>query len=106
MLPQGSGVMPPRQVRQADFKALTQTTRDPESYLRFKSGKFYTPAKKVTGGAVVAGIAVFVLLFLALNNLIEADDSSGLGTACAVVGLIAGLGVRARAWYAGKDQEV
>ena len=106
VLQQGSGVMPPRQVRQADFKALTQTTRDPESYLRFKSGKFYTPAKKVTGGAVVAGIAVFVLLFLALNNLIEADDSSGLGTACAVVGLIAGLGVRARAWYTGKDQEV
>ena len=106
VLPQGSGVMPPRQVRQADFKALIQTTRDPESYLRFKSGKFYTPAKKVTGGAVVSGIAVFVLLFLALNNLIEADDSSGLGTACAVVGLIAGLGVRARAWYTGKDQEV
>ena len=97
--------MPVRRIRQSEFKALTRATHDPQTYTLFKSGKYYTAGKKVSGGAIIAGIAVFLILFLSLNNLTKPEDATNLGTACVVVGILAGLGVRSRAWYTGKDQE-
>ena len=97
------GDMPNRVIRQPEFGRATRATSDAESYNRFKSGKYLTPAQKVNGGALATAIAVIVLIYLPFKDM-SADDTV-LTYFSVGFGLFAGLGVRARAWLTGRDQE-
>ena len=87
------------------FKTVTERTTDPLTYTNFKAGKYITPAKKVTVGALVTGIAMTILLLIGLANLFKPDDKSILLVISLIVGTTLGVGVRLRASYKGKDQE-
>ncbi|MDE2844029.1 MAG: HNH endonuclease signature motif containing protein [Chloroflexota bacterium] len=105
LLPPRRLAKPARFIKQSEFKALTKTTTDPQTYTMFKSGKYYTAGKKVAIGSLVTGIVVLVLPFWLLSEYVSPDYATNLGTTCAVVGLLSGLGVRIRAWYTGKDKD-
>ncbi len=95
LLPQERGRMPERRIAQAQFRSAARGSSDSTSYTRFKAGKYLTPAQKVNSGSIATGIVVGLPIILFAEQAIVAI----------LVGLAAGLGVRVRAWYTGKDQE-
>ena len=94
-----------RRIRQGAFDAETRRTRDTESYSRFKAGKYLTPAYKVSTGALVTGIAVFLVLLILLDNAFGSRFSSAWLIISLIAGVAAGLGIRLRARVTGQDQE-
>ena len=106
LLPQQRGRMPRRYIRQSQFRAVTKATRDTESYTRFKGGVYLTAAQKVNAGALMTGAVVTGLIFLPISMVANVPDAATLFIASLGVGAAAGVGVRLRAWYTGKDQEV
>ena len=105
LLPQQRGVMPSRRIKQSDFRAATRTTSDAESYTRFKAGKYLTSAQKVNTGALATAAVIALGIFVPIYQAATPEDASALLIASLATGAAAGLGVRARAWYTGKDQE-
>ena len=105
LLPQQRGVMPSRHIRQSEFRALTRTTSDANSYVRFKAGKYLTPAQKINSGVLATVAVVALAIFLPINQAASPEDASALLFASLGTGAAAGLGVRLRARYTGKDQE-
>ena len=105
LLPQQRTSMPSRRIKQSEFRALTRTTADADTYTRFKSGKYLTSAQKVNSGSLVTGAAIALAIFITFNQALNPQDASALLLASLAIGAAAGLGVRARAWYTGKDQE-
>ena len=100
--PQGP---PRRRIRQGAFDAETRRTRDTESYSRFKAGKYLTPAYKVSTGALVTGIAVFLVLLILLDNAFGSRFSEAWLIISLIAGVATGLGIRIRARVTGQDQE-
>ena len=105
LLPQERGRMPSRRINHSEFRAVTRNTPDAETYLRFKAGKYLTSAQKVNTGSLATGAAIALAIFIAFNQALNPEDGSALLLVSLAIGAAAGLGVRARAWYTGKDQE-
>lgn len=105
LLPQGPRVMPGRRIKDSEFRALADKTEDVESYARFKAGKYLTPGQKVNSGALGTFAVASALLFFPLNEVLNPGDASSLLLASLGVGALAGIGVRLRAWWTGRDQE-
>ena len=105
LLPPNPGQMPRRTITQSEFRRVAARTTDPESYARFKAGKYLTAAQKVNGGALATGIGVACLLFFPLNSVMAPTDASVLLIASLGAGAVSGGWVRFRAWRTGKDQE-
>ena len=105
LLPQERGRMPSRRIKQSEFRAVTRNTPDADTYLRFKAGKYLTSAQKVNSGSLATGATIALAIFVAFNQALNPEDGSALLLVSLAIGAVAGLGVRARAWYAGKDQE-
>ena len=105
LLPQQAGRMPTHRIRQSEFRRVTRETSDAESYLRFKAGKYLTPAQKVNSGAFATGVVVALAIFVPFNQAFTPEDASALLVASLATGAVAGIGIRLRARYTGKDQE-
>ena len=105
LLPQEPGRMPARRIKQSEFRAATRSTADADSYMRFKAGKYLTSAQKVNSGALATAAVVALAIFLPFNQAFTPEDASALLIASLATGAAAGLGVRLRARYTGKDQE-
>ena len=105
LLPQQEGRMPSRRIRQSEFRRVARETADPQSYRNFKGGKYLTSAQKVNSGALTTGVVIALAIFLPIYQAATPDDASALLVASMAVGAAAGLGVRLRARYTGKDQE-
>ena len=105
LLPQERGRMPSRRIKQSEFRAVARSTADADSYRRYKAGKYLTSAQKVNGGALAAGVAASLLVFLPINQALNPEDASLLLLFSLATGAAAGLGIRIRARYTGKDQE-
>ena len=105
LLPQQQGRMPQQPIKQAEFRAITRATSDADTYKRFKSGQYLTAAQKVNGGAIATGIAAASVVFFPIYQVMNPSDASILLITSLVVGGVAGLGIRLRARYTGKDQE-
>ena len=105
LLPQERGMMPNRRLKQSEFRAVTRSTTDADSYRKFRAGEYLTASQKVNGGALATGVAGALAIFVPINQAITPDDASILLFASLVTGATAALGVRLRAWYTGKDQE-
>lgn len=105
LLPQRTGSMPARRIKQSEFRAVTRNTPDADTYLRFKAGKYLTSAQKVNTGSIATGAGIALAIFIAFNQALNPEDGSVLLLASLAVGAVAGLGVRVRASYTGKDQE-
>ena len=105
LLPQERGRMPARRIKQSEFRTATRTSSDADSYARFKAGKYLTSAQKVNSGGLVTGAAIALAIFIPVNQALTPEDASALLVASVATGAAAGLGVRLRARYTGKDQE-
>ena len=105
LLPQAQGGMPDRRIKQSEFRAVTRSAADADSYRRFKAGEYLTPAQKVSGGALATGGATALLVFLPINLALTPADASILLLVSLATGAAAALGVRLRARNTGKDQE-
>lgn len=105
LLPQEPGRMPTRRIKQSEFRAVTKTASDADSYRRFKAGKYLTSQQKINSGALVTGAAVALSIFIPINQAATPEDASVLLVASVAMGAVAGLGVRLRARYTGNDQE-
>ena len=97
LLPLEPRRMPERKIRQQEFRMATQSSGDATNYARFKAGKYLTPAQKINTGSLATG-AIVVVVPVVLLPWVPAILSVCLGIA-------AGLGVRIRACYTGRDQE-
>ena len=97
--------MPERHLKQAEFRAVALATKDADSYQRFKAGKYLTAAQKVSSGALAAGIAATLAVFIPINQLASPEDASILLLASLATGAAAGTWIRFRARQTGKDQE-
>ena len=64
-----------------------------------------TSAQKVNTGALATGAVIALGIFVPIYQAATPEDASALLIASLATGSVAGLGVRARAWYTGKDQE-
>lgn len=105
LLPQRRGQMPARTIRQSEFKRVTAASTDAPSYVRFRSGKYLTPAQKVGTGALVTGISVALAIFVPIYWAFAPNDASILLSVSVILGIAAGVGVRIRAKMTGRDQE-
>ena len=105
LLPQQQGRMPARRIKQSQFRSVTRTTPDADSYTRFKGGKYLTANQKVNSGSIAAGVVAALAVFVPINQAATPEDASVLLIISLVLGGAAGLGVRLRARYTGKDQE-
>ena len=105
LLPQERGRMPGRRLKQTDFRKVTQSASDLESYARFKAGKYLTANQKVNSGAIATFVAVALAIFLPIQQVTQPDDGSVLLVTSLLIGGAAGAGVRLRARHTGKDQE-
>ena len=105
LLPRERGRMPSRRIKQSEFRAVTRSTSDADTYLRFKAGKYLTSAQKVNSGSLDTGGAVALAIFITFNQALNPQDGSTLLLVSLAIGASVGLCVRARAWYTGKDQE-
>ena len=105
LLPQQPGRMPARRIKQSEFRAVTRASSDAGTYANFKAGKYLTSAQKVNSGALATAAAVALAIFIPINQALTPEDASGLLVASLATGGAAGLGVRFRARYTGKDQE-
>ncbi len=97
--------MPERRLKQSDFRAVTRASPDADSYRRFKAGEYLTSTQKVSSGALATGIAIALAIFVPINQAATPEDASILLIVSLALGTAAGLGVRLRARYTGKDQE-
>lgn len=105
LLPQEQSRMPDRSIPQSRFRAVAKRSQDTDSYRNFKAGKYLTPAQKITSGSVVTGIATAIAIYLPIDQLTTPEDASILLMTSLGIGSLAGIGVRLRARYTGKDQE-
>ncbi len=105
LLPQQKGVRASRRIKTHEFQSVTRTTKDVESYLRFKAGKHLTAAQKVNFGAGVTGVVAWGLVFLPLYALLRPDDASSIFVVSVLLGGVIAAGVRARAWWTGLDRD-
>lgn len=105
LLPQQRGRIPDRHIKQTEFRAVTRSARDAESYARFKAGKYLTATQKVNSGAMATFVATSLALFLPIQQATQPDDASILLIISLLIGGAAGGGVRLRARHTGKDQE-
>ncbi len=105
LLPQEPGRMPDRGIKQSEFRAVTRTAADADSYKRFKAGVYLTSAQKINSGALATAAVIALAIFIPVNQATTPEDASSLLVACMAIGAAAGLGVRLRARYTGKDQE-
>ena len=105
LLPRDRGKMPERRLKQSDFRAVTRASPDADSYRRFKAGEYLTSTQKVSSGALATGIAIALAIFVPINQAATPEDASILLIVSLALGTAAGLGVRLRARYTGKDQE-
>ncbi len=96
---------PRRRIRQGAFDAEARRTRDTESYSRFKAGKYLTPANKVSTGALVTGVVVFIGLLILFDSAFGSRFSDAWAIISLIAGVATGLGIRLRAWVTGQDQE-
>ncbi len=105
LLPQRPSTMPARRILQAQFRRVTQDSPDAESYRRFKAGKYLTATQKINSGSLATGAVVALVIFVPINQTATPGDGSVLLLVSLALGAAAGLGVRLRARYTGKDQE-
>ena len=105
LLPQQQARMPTRRIKQSEFRSVTRTSPDAQSYTRFKGGKYLTANQKVNSGSIAAGVVAALAVFVPINQAATPEDASVLLIISLVLGGAAGLGVRIRARYTGKDQE-
>lgn len=105
LLPQQAGRMPAQFIRQSEFRRVTKETSDAESYKRFKAGEYLTAMQKVNSGSLITGAVVALAIFVPIYQATTPDDASALLIASVLTGAAAGLGVKLRARYTGKDQE-
>ena len=105
LLPQERERMPGRRIKQSEFRAVTRTSSDAASYSRFKAGRYLTSSQKVNSGALATAAVIAFAIFIPINQATSPGDASALLLASLATGAAAGLGVRLRARYTGKDQE-
>lgn len=105
LLPREHGKMPERRIRQSEFRAITTASPDADSYKRFKAGEYLTSTQKVNSGALATGAIIGLAIFVPINMAAAPGDASVLLIVSLAMGAAAGLGVRLRARYTGKDQE-
>lgn len=105
LLPQQQGRMPDRHIKQTEFRAVTRSATDADSYTRFKAGKYLTATQKVNSGAIATFIATSLAIFLPIQQATQPEDASILLITSMLIGGAAGAGVRLRARHTGKDQE-
>ena len=105
LLPQERGSMPRKQIKQAEFREVTRSARDADSYSRFKAGKYLTANQKVNSGALATLLVTSLAIFVPIQQAAQPTDASVLLVTSLVIGAAAGGGVRLRARHTGKDQE-
>ena len=97
LLPLEPRRMPERKIRQQEFRIVAGSSGDATSDARFKAGEYLTPAQKMSTGSLATGAIVVVVLIILLPRV--------LAILSVCLGIVVGLGVRARALYTGRDQE-
>ena len=78
LLPQEPGRMPARRIKQSEFRSVTSTSSDADTYLRFKAGKYLTSAQKVNSGALATAAVVALAIFIPFNQAFTPEDASAL----------------------------
>ena len=78
---------------------------DAPSYVRFRAGKYLTPAQKVGTGALVTGMSVALAVFVPIYWAFDPNDASILLFVSMILGIAVGVGIRVRAKMTGRDQE-
>ena len=106
LLPQEPRRLPQRPITQERFERETRVTKDHESYLNFKRGRYLTPAQKINSGVLVAGGTVATLVFLVLQVSIKPNDLLWPVLVGLFLGAAVGGGIWLRARHTGRDREV
>ena len=97
--------MPARRIKHTEFRTVTKTSSDADTYTRFKAGKYLTSTQKVNSGTLATAAVVALAIFVPIYQAATPEDASALLLASLATGAAAGFGVRLRARYTGKDQE-
>lgn len=105
LISQRRGAVPVSPIKQSEFRRVTAGTSDAATYTRFKAGKYLTPTQKVNAGAIATGVAMGVLIYLPLSEVVPPAGGDWLTMFSLGTGLASGMWVRLRAKWTGKDQE-
>ena len=99
------GHIPNRVISQDELRRVMTESPDADTYIRFKEGKYLTPAQKVNAGSVATGVVVSSSMFFPIFFATTSEDASVLLVCSVATGLVSAGWVRFRARQTGKDQE-
>ena len=78
LLPQERHRMPARRIRHSEFRTVTKTSSDADTYTRFKAGKYLTSTQKVNSGALATAAVVALAIFVPIYQAATPEDASAL----------------------------
>ena len=99
------GHIPNQIISQDKFQAAMAKSPDPETYIRWKAGKYLTAGQKIKAGAIATGVGIFSVAFFPIYFSIPQEDASILLLSSGGLGLASTGWVWIRAKLTGKDQE-